>query len=65
MLGSVQSKKAAEKAETVSEFVQAARADIMLQMAALQASLDLLNSLSGMSDEEKLDLLFSLLDKDG
>lgn len=36
-----------------------------MQMAAIQAQLDLIDELAGMSEEEKMDLLFSLIDADG
>lgn len=55
----------AKKAPTVSQFVQQTRAELTLQMAAIQAQLDLINELAAMTDEGKLDLLFNLIDKDG
>lgn len=57
--------KKARKAPTVSAFVQQTRAELALQMAAIQAQLDLINELAAMSDEEKSDLLFNLIDRDG
>lgn len=55
----------AKKAESVSAFVQQTRAQLQLQMAAIQAQLDLINELAAMGEEEKGDLLFNLIDKDG
>jgi Ca2+-binding EF-hand superfamily protein len=57
-------KKAARSA-TVSQFVIQTKKNLELQMAALQAQLDMVNELEKMSVEEKADLLFSLMDKDG
>eukprot|EP00978_Attheya_sp_CCMP212_P027044 scaffold90116_cov52-Attheya_sp.AAC.2 len=57
-----QEKKA--RSESVSDFVKVARVGLELQLYALQAQLKILNDLSEMTDEEKLDLIFSLLDKD-
>lgn len=57
--------KKAKKAPTVSAFVEQTRAELALQMAALQAQLDLINELAAMTDEGKLDLLFNLIDVDG
>lgn len=58
-------RKKAKKAETVSQFVKQTKKNLELQMAALQAQLDMVNELEKMSIEEKSDLLFSLMDKDG
>lgn len=58
-------KAKAKKAHTVSSFVEQTRRELKLQMVAIQAQLDLINELAEMSDEEKLDLLFSLIDRDG
>jgi Ca2+-binding EF-hand superfamily protein len=55
----------AKEAPTVSEFVKETRQQITLQMAALQAQLDLINELAEMSDEDKSALLFNLIDRDG
>eukprot|EP00978_Attheya_sp_CCMP212_P034589 scaffold145576_cov40-Attheya_sp.AAC.1 len=52
------------RSESVSDFVKVARVGLELQLYALQAQLKILNGLSEMTDEEKLDLIFSLLDKD-
>ena len=55
----------AKKATNVSSFVEQTRRELKLQLAAIQAQLDLINELAQMSDDEKLDLLFSLIDRDG
>jgi Ca2+-binding EF-hand superfamily protein len=55
----------AKRSSTVSEFVKETRQQIALQMAALQAQLDLINELAVMSDEDKSALLFNLIDRDG
>eukprot|EP00550_Attheya_septentrionalis_P011410 CAMPEP_0198306124 /NCGR_PEP_ID=MMETSP1449-20131203/58240_1 /TAXON_ID=420275 /ORGANISM="Attheya septentrionalis, Strain CCMP2084" /LENGTH=628 /DNA_ID=CAMNT_0044008671 /DNA_START=641 /DNA_END=2527 /DNA_ORIENTATION=+ len=57
-----QEKKA--RSESVSDFVKVARVGLELQLYALQAQVKIFNGLSEMTDEEKLDLIFSLLDKD-
>lgn len=58
-------KKKAQKSQNVSQFVQQTKMNLELQMAAIQAQLDMVNELAKMNHEEKLDLLFTLLDKDG
>jgi len=55
----------AQTATTVSSFVMQTRKELEMQMVAIQAQLDLINELAAMTDEEKLDLLFSLIDRDG
>lgn len=55
----------AKKSANVSQFVLQTKKNLELQMAALQAQLDMVNELEKMSIEEKADLLFSLMDKDG
>lgn len=55
----------AKEAPTVSAFVKETRQQITLQMAALQAQLDLINDLAAMTDEDKSALLFNLIDRDG
>ena len=55
----------AQKSATVSQFVKQTKKNLELQMAALRAQLDMVNELEKMSIEEKSDLLFSLMDKDG
>jgi Ca2+-binding EF-hand superfamily protein len=57
-------KKKATKSENVSQFVKQTKKNLELQMAALQAQLDMVNELENMTIEEKADLLFSLMDKD-
>jgi Ca2+-binding EF-hand superfamily protein len=55
----------AKKSKTVSHFVMETKKILELQMAAIKAQLDMINELMNMEMEEKLDLLFSLMDKDG
>ena len=57
--------KKARKANNVSQFVTETKKILELQMAAIKAQLDMINELMVMGMEEKLDLLFSLMDKDG
>ena len=54
-----------KEVKTVSQFVAETKKILELQMAALQAQLDMVNELTRMTIKEKLDLLFSLMDKDG
>lgn len=54
-----------KKAPNVSQFVTETKKILELQMAAIKAQLDMINELMVMEMEEKLDLLFSLMDKDG
>lgn len=56
--------KNTDEAESMSDFVRFAKVNLDLQLFSLQAQYKLLQSLAEMSDEEKLELLFSLLDKD-
>lgn len=58
-------KKKAQKSSNVSQFVQQTKKNLELQMAAIQAQLDMVDELAKMNMEEKLDLLFTLMDKDG
>jgi Ca2+-binding EF-hand superfamily protein len=58
-------KKKTKKATSVSSFVKQTRAELKTEMAALQSQLDLINELAAMTDVEKLDLLFTLVDRDG
>jgi len=55
----------AKRATTVSAFCKRTREEVQGQIQALQAQLTLLNELAGMTDEEKSDYLFNLIDKDG
>lgn len=55
----------ARRAPNVSQFVSETKKILELQMAAIKAQLDMINELMVMGMEEKLDLLFSLMDKDG
>lgn len=57
-------KQKAEKSSNVTQFVKQTKKNIELQMAALQAQLDMVNELEKMKLDEKLELLYSLLDKD-
>jgi tetratricopeptide (TPR) repeat protein len=56
-------KKAAES-ENLSSFVQQTKFALELQIFALQAQLDLVNGLAAMSDEEKMRLMFQIVDTD-
>ena len=58
-------KKKANTSSNVSQFVSQTKKNLELQMAAIQAQLDMVNELTKMNEEEKLDLLYTLLDKDG
>lgn len=53
----------AEKSTTPSAFAQNARIVIELEMMALQAQLVVLDDLVGMTDDEKMECLFQVLDK--
>lgn len=57
-------KRKAKRSRNVSQFVKQTKRNIELHMAALQAQLDMVNELEKMKMEDKLDLLYSLLDKD-
>lgn len=57
--------KRAKDAHGVSDFVKQTRKELQLQMAAIQSQLDLINELAAMEEDEKLDLLFTLIDIDG
>lgn len=59
------SKSVKAQPKNVSQFVAETKRILELQMAALQAQLDMVNELTRMTIKEKLDLLFSLMDKDG
>lgn len=58
-------KKKTKKATSVSSFVKQTRSELKTEMAALKSQLDLINELAAMTDVEKLDLLFTLVDRDG
>ena len=60
---SVATQKKAQYAKTASGFVAETRRQIKLEMAALQAQLDLLAELEDMTDDQKVGMLFSLIDK--
>ena len=53
-----------QKPSGPSTFAQAAKAAIKMQMKALEAQLQILEDIGMMSDEEKLEILFDILDKD-
>jgi Ca2+-binding EF-hand superfamily protein len=61
---SMTNQKKTKEAESMSDFVKFAKLNLELQLFSLQARYELLQSLAEMSDDEKLELLFSLLDKD-
>eukprot|EP00547_Thalassionema_nitzschioides_P009719 CAMPEP_0194225346 /NCGR_PEP_ID=MMETSP0156-20130528/39400_1 /TAXON_ID=33649 /ORGANISM="Thalassionema nitzschioides, Strain L26-B" /LENGTH=988 /DNA_ID=CAMNT_0038957263 /DNA_START=101 /DNA_END=3063 /DNA_ORIENTATION=- len=48
----------------VSQYVKVARDSLKLSIAWVETQLAMLNDLAGMSDDEKEDLLFDMLDKD-
>lgn len=54
----------ANKAATVSGYVEQKRLELKLQKAALEAQLEFIDQLATMSDAEKLDLLFNVIDDD-
>lgn len=58
-------RRKANNSKSVSSFVKETKANLDLQMATIRSQLDLLKELETMSQDEKLDLLFSSLDKDG
>jgi len=57
-------KKKAKKSSTVSQFVAETKKNLELQLAAIQAQLRMVSELAAMNMEEKLDLLYTLMDKD-
>jgi Ca2+-binding EF-hand superfamily protein/Arc/MetJ-type ribon-helix-helix transcriptional regulator len=65
VIQSQSSKKKATQADSISDFVKLTRFSLEFEIAAMQAQLMLLNSLAEKSDDEKLQMLFSILDKDG
>eukprot|EP00522_Entomoneis_paludosa_P017875 CAMPEP_0172461890 /NCGR_PEP_ID=MMETSP1065-20121228/42021_1 /TAXON_ID=265537 /ORGANISM="Amphiprora paludosa, Strain CCMP125" /LENGTH=488 /DNA_ID=CAMNT_0013217367 /DNA_START=35 /DNA_END=1501 /DNA_ORIENTATION=- len=58
-----QSKKA-NNSDTVSSYVEQKRMELKLQKAALDAQLEFIEKLTQMSDEEKLQQLFNVIDDD-
>lgn len=58
-------KKKAKKSTTVSQFVAETKKNLELQLASIQAQLRMVQELAEMDMEEKMDLLFTLIDKDG
>ncbi|KAL7571358.1 hypothetical protein ACA910_007671 [Epithemia clementina (nom. ined.)] len=61
---STNQQKKADKASTVSSYVEQKRLELKLQKAALEAQLDFIDQLTQMSKEEKLELLFNVIDDD-
>ena len=57
--------RATKSAGSISSFVKQSYRELELQMAAMEAQIGLLKELSTMSDDAKMDLLFSLIDRDG
>lgn len=64
MMASVSQQKKAGAAQDISQFVQVSKASLELQIFALQAQLDLVNALADMTDEQKMQMLFQLVDAD-
>lgn len=54
----------AGSSETMTDFVKVSKMALEMQIFALQAQLQMIDSLSEMSDEEKLTMLFGLIDTD-
>lgn len=57
-------KKKATSSSSVSQFVHETKKNLELQLAAIQAQLKMVSELAAMTMEEKMDLLYNLLDKD-
>lgn len=57
-------KKKAQKSSSVSQFVAETKKNLELQLAAIQAQLKMVSEFATMGVEEKMDLLYNLLDKD-
>jgi len=62
---SISKAKKKKKCGNVSSYVQQTRMELELQKAAIEAQLKLIDELATMTDEEKLDLLFNSIDRDG
>jgi tetratricopeptide (TPR) repeat protein len=58
-------RKSLQSSSSVSAFVQKTREELLLQKSQIQAQLDLIDELTAMEDEGKLDLLFTIIDRDG
>eukprot|EP00522_Entomoneis_paludosa_P007214 CAMPEP_0172450224 /NCGR_PEP_ID=MMETSP1065-20121228/8661_1 /TAXON_ID=265537 /ORGANISM="Amphiprora paludosa, Strain CCMP125" /LENGTH=572 /DNA_ID=CAMNT_0013202001 /DNA_START=227 /DNA_END=1945 /DNA_ORIENTATION=+ len=56
--------KKADNADSVSSYVEQKRMELKLQKAALDAQLEFIDMMAKMSDEEKLQELFSVIDDD-
>lgn len=54
-----------KKASSVSSYVKEARGELQAKMTEIQSQLELLDDLETMNDEEKLELLFGVVDVDG
>lgn len=65
LIASQSTKTKATQADSISDYVKLTRFALEFEIAAMQAQLMLLNSLAAKSDEDKLKMLFSILDKDG
>lgn len=64
MMASQSTKKKAASSENLTSFVVHTKASLELQIFALQAQLDLVQALAEMTDEEKMLMLFQLVDAD-
>jgi len=54
----------AQRSPTISGFIATTRRELKLQIAALEAQLDFIDSLLHMTDEAKMKLLFNVVDND-
>jgi Ca2+-binding EF-hand superfamily protein len=57
-------RKSLQSSSTVSDFVLHKREELLLKKAQIQCQLDLIDDLAAMESESKLDLLFTLIDRD-
>lgn len=64
MMAAGSRKKKAAESENLSSFVQETKFALELQIFALQAQLDLVNGLAALTDEEKMRLMFQIVDTD-
>ena len=65
VIASQSTKKKATQADSISDYVKLTKFALEFEIAAMQAQLMIINSLAEKNDEEKLKMLFSILDKDG